>query len=350
MCLEKKCSNYMQEALDLRGDLYRITLSRTRNPANTEDIVQETYLRFLKTSSRNDFKLDGSVRPYLFTIARNVRIDMASKNKLKLQLLHDNISVGWEGSRSSRKEDLEYLKDRLGETQFQVLNQLVSMSEVGRYMLSLVCLASEKEFGRLKTRLSVISEAYNDGRRVVLPPGIGEVKFNPFHIGFKKNRFNGKPFEYFQNHSDFYGKFSRVELSKVDQTLYNSLRDEGTLEKAIPEDRRLGKKELPSNESKAILSAYEPSNASARAASRCTGHHIQLIADHWRENGLEVRNKGGLLEREKEEIIDSYAKYEGIVSHASKKLGYSRKKISDLWRGAGLDIDSDMGLRVMNNL
>jgi DNA-directed RNA polymerase specialized sigma24 family protein len=350
MCLEKKCSDYMKEALDLRGDLYGITFFRTRDPTNTEDIVQETYLRFHKRLSKNDFQIDGGLLPYLLKVAKNVGIDMASKNKLKLQRLYDNISVSSGGPRSSRKEDLEYLKDRLGEAQFQVLNQLVPMSEVERDTLSSICFMSEKKFNQAKARLSIISETYHDGEKVVLPPGIGGASFDPFRIRFKKNRFNGRPLEYFQNHSDFYGGFSRLELSKVDQTLYNALRGEGTLERAIPEDGRLGKKGLSYNESKAILSAYEPSNASARAASRCTGHNSHLIADHWREHGLEVRNKNELLGRERKEIIDSHKKYGGTVSHASKELGYSRKKISDLWREVGLCIDKNRGLRVMNNL
>ncbi|MCW8965216.1 MAG: RNA polymerase sigma factor [Candidatus Pacearchaeota archaeon] len=347
MSLESKCSGCMKEALSLREDIYRFVFSMTKNHADSEDVVQDSYMKFYEKISGEDFLSKDSVRPYLFKVAKNTTIGYIKKRKTSRRF-NDDILIESENSYDSRKEDLEYLRYKLGETRFEVLNQLVYMLDVRDDILSSVCLVTEEKFDRFKERLSAICEVYHNGERVILPPGIGKISFDPFHIEFRKNRFNGKPLVFFQKHIDFYEGLSRLELSKIDQPLYNALREDGLLGIAIPEDKRFGKKELSHNESRAILDAYEYSNASARSASKCTGHDVHLIAKHWRENGLEVRKGRSLLEKEKEKIINSYLDNNKIVSHTSRELGYSRKVISNVLRDAGFDIDSNRGLKIMN--
>lgn len=63
-------SRFEAEALPFIDDVYRFAVSLTRDAADADDIVQETYLRAYR--SWHTFQPGSDARRWLFTIARNV--------------------------------------------------------------------------------------------------------------------------------------------------------------------------------------------------------------------------------------------------------------------------------------
>jgi len=62
-------ADFAREALPYMDDVYRFAYSLTRNPADAEDLVQETYLRAFR--SWHTFQPGSDARRWLFTICRN---------------------------------------------------------------------------------------------------------------------------------------------------------------------------------------------------------------------------------------------------------------------------------------
>jgi RNA polymerase sigma-70 factor (ECF subfamily) len=65
-----RSESFAREALPWMDDVYRFALSLTREPADAEDVVQETYLRAFR--SWHTFEPGSDARRWLFTICRNV--------------------------------------------------------------------------------------------------------------------------------------------------------------------------------------------------------------------------------------------------------------------------------------
>ncbi|MEP7382049.1 MAG: sigma-70 family RNA polymerase sigma factor [Gemmatimonadota bacterium] len=62
-------ADFAREALPYMDDVYRFAYSLTRNPADADDLVQETYLRAFR--SWHTFQHGSDARRWLFTICRN---------------------------------------------------------------------------------------------------------------------------------------------------------------------------------------------------------------------------------------------------------------------------------------
>lgn len=63
-------SAFEQEVLRFLPDVVRFARSLTRESADADDLVQETYLRAFR--ARHTFQVDAGTRQWLFTICRNV--------------------------------------------------------------------------------------------------------------------------------------------------------------------------------------------------------------------------------------------------------------------------------------
>jgi RNA polymerase sigma-70 factor (ECF subfamily) len=74
-------------ALTALDDVYRFARSLTRDEADAEDVVQETYLRAFR--SWTTFQPGSDVRRWLFTIARNVFLRSRERGKRELTLDDD---------------------------------------------------------------------------------------------------------------------------------------------------------------------------------------------------------------------------------------------------------------------
>lgn len=62
-------------------DLFQFIFYMTRDPTLTEDLVQEVYIRVMR--SYHSFRGDSSEKTWLFSIARNVTIDFFRSQKRK---------------------------------------------------------------------------------------------------------------------------------------------------------------------------------------------------------------------------------------------------------------------------
>ncbi len=74
-------------ALTALDDVYRFARSLTRDEADAEDVVQETYLRAFR--SWHTFQVGTDVRRWLFTIARNVFLRSREKGQREVTLDDD---------------------------------------------------------------------------------------------------------------------------------------------------------------------------------------------------------------------------------------------------------------------
>jgi RNA polymerase sigma-70 factor, ECF subfamily len=67
--LRQQAAGFETEALALVDSLYRTALRLTRNPADAEDLVQDTYLKAFRAADR--FEPGTNLRAWLFTILHN---------------------------------------------------------------------------------------------------------------------------------------------------------------------------------------------------------------------------------------------------------------------------------------
>jgi RNA polymerase sigma-70 factor (ECF subfamily) len=78
-------------ALTALDDVYRFARSLTRDEADAEDVVQETYLRAFR--SWHTFQTGTDVRRWLFTIARNVFLRSREKGQREVTLDDDGAEI-----------------------------------------------------------------------------------------------------------------------------------------------------------------------------------------------------------------------------------------------------------------
>jgi RNA polymerase sigma-70 factor, ECF subfamily len=76
--------SFKREALRFMDDVYRFAFSLTRDAADAEDIVQETFLRAYR--SWHTFELGSDCRKWLFTICRNVFLRSRERHRLEVDL------------------------------------------------------------------------------------------------------------------------------------------------------------------------------------------------------------------------------------------------------------------------
>jgi RNA polymerase sigma-70 factor (ECF subfamily) len=98
MFLELNSSSSAEIGLEYIDSLYSYALVLTRNRADAEDLVQETYVRALKAIVR--LKAESNVKSWLFTILRNVWLNQLRHRRTAPQLVemdldgsNDGISV-----------------------------------------------------------------------------------------------------------------------------------------------------------------------------------------------------------------------------------------------------------------
>ena len=80
-------ADFSELALTALDDVYRFARSLTRDEADAEDVVQETYLRAFR--SWHTFQVGTDVRRWLFTIARNVFLRSRERGRREVTLDDD---------------------------------------------------------------------------------------------------------------------------------------------------------------------------------------------------------------------------------------------------------------------
>ncbi len=76
--------SFEREALPWLDDVYRFALSLTRNEADADDIVQETFMRAYR--SWHTFERGSDARRWLFTICRNAFLRTRERAKHQVEL------------------------------------------------------------------------------------------------------------------------------------------------------------------------------------------------------------------------------------------------------------------------
>jgi RNA polymerase sigma-70 factor (ECF subfamily) len=79
-----KNESFARDALPWMDDVYRFALSLTRDPADAQDIVQETYLRAYR--SWHTFDQNSDCRRWLFTICRNAFLRSRQQTRLEVDV------------------------------------------------------------------------------------------------------------------------------------------------------------------------------------------------------------------------------------------------------------------------
>lgn len=83
-----KQTNFINQILPLKDKLYRLALSITANPAEAEDIVQETLIK--AWDKQNQGQQITSPQAYCLTICRNLAIDRATNKQTTHITLNEN--------------------------------------------------------------------------------------------------------------------------------------------------------------------------------------------------------------------------------------------------------------------
>ncbi len=83
--------SFEREALPWLDDVYRFALSLTRNEADADDVVQETYLRAYR--SWHTFERGSDARRWLFTICRNAFLRTRERARHQVELEEGDVEV-----------------------------------------------------------------------------------------------------------------------------------------------------------------------------------------------------------------------------------------------------------------
>jgi RNA polymerase sigma-70 factor (ECF subfamily) len=94
-----KDESFARDAIPWMDDVYRFALSLTRDPADAQDIVQETYLRAYR--SWHTFDPDSDCRRWLFTICRNAFLRSRQRTRHEVDM-SDGDAEALAGAREQR--------------------------------------------------------------------------------------------------------------------------------------------------------------------------------------------------------------------------------------------------------
>src|ERR1700758_3050399 len=87
---------FRETALQYLDGLYGYAMTLTRNRAEAEDLVQETYLRAMNAFER--LRPDSNLKSWLFTILRNIRLNQVRNGLSKWSAveMHEPAMRRWE--------------------------------------------------------------------------------------------------------------------------------------------------------------------------------------------------------------------------------------------------------------
>ena len=98
----KKIS-FRNDVLPLKNELYRLALRITLNPAESEDIVQETMIKVW--NRRDQWDHIDSIEAYCLTICRNLALDKTKRMEHQNQSLNEGEHDAPDNSYSSNPEE-----------------------------------------------------------------------------------------------------------------------------------------------------------------------------------------------------------------------------------------------------
>lgn len=106
----KKIS-FRNDILPLKNELYRLALRITLNPAEAEDIVQETLIKVW--NRREQWEQIESIEAFCLTICRNLALDKMRKLENQNQSLEEGEHDAPDNSYSSNPEEQAMLQEKI---------------------------------------------------------------------------------------------------------------------------------------------------------------------------------------------------------------------------------------------
>lgn len=103
--------NFRNDILPLKNELYRLALRITLNPAEAEDIVQETMIKIW--NRRDQWDEIESIEAFSLTICRNLALDKMRKIEGQNQSLDEAAHDAPDRSYSSNPEEQAMQQDRI---------------------------------------------------------------------------------------------------------------------------------------------------------------------------------------------------------------------------------------------
>lgn len=114
-----KKTSFRNDVLPLKNELYRLALRITLNPAEAEDIVQETMIKVW--NRREQWDNIESIEAFCLTICRNISLDKMRKMENQNQSLSEGEHDAPDQSYSSNPEEQAMQQDRM-----QLIRQLIN--------------------------------------------------------------------------------------------------------------------------------------------------------------------------------------------------------------------------------
>lgn len=105
--------SFQREALPWLDDVYRFALSLSRNEAEAEDIVQETFLRAYR--SWHTYQPGSDARRWLFTISRNVFLRLRERGRRQVEAEDGDVEAlaAVREQETSRRDEVDELLTRI---------------------------------------------------------------------------------------------------------------------------------------------------------------------------------------------------------------------------------------------
>lgn len=103
--------SFRNDVLPLKNELYRLALRITLNPAEAEDIVQETLIKVW--NRRDQWDTIESIDSFCLTICRNLSLDKMRKMENQNQSLEESEHDAPDQSYSSNPEEQAMQQDKL---------------------------------------------------------------------------------------------------------------------------------------------------------------------------------------------------------------------------------------------
>ena len=103
--------SFQTHILPLKNQLFRMALRITMNPADAEDVVQETMMKVW--NRRSDWEQIESIEAFCLTICRNLALDKMHRMENQNQSLDEGVHDAPDRSFSSNPEEQAMQQDRL---------------------------------------------------------------------------------------------------------------------------------------------------------------------------------------------------------------------------------------------
>lgn len=118
------------------GQIYAYLSRLVASRLDPDDLLQETFLRVL--THAKDYHYGASIRPWLFTIARNIALNAMQRSKNRSDLEVQTDLAGWQPATSPKSSGDPSQSAELKEEKARVLQALTQLPTMHREILVLI--------------------------------------------------------------------------------------------------------------------------------------------------------------------------------------------------------------------